>query len=81
MVVAAVPERQAAEAQSVFPGFETGQQLGLFGDHHIPFQACLEGSPGLRQGLFHGRACPGSQGVEAIVQQVAEFLLPTQFLV
>ncbi len=81
VVVGAVTEREAAEAQAVLPRVEGGQQPGLFGDRHIAFQPCLEVVPLQRQRALDGGLGPGPQFGEASVEQIGEFLLLPQFLV
>ncbi|GGS64768.1 hypothetical protein GCM10010222_01290 [Streptomyces tanashiensis] len=81
MVVAAVLEDEPAEAESALPRVERGEQPGLLGDHHVPFEAALAAAdPGGAQRLLDGGFGLVPEVVESCVEIGDELLLIPKFL-
>ncbi len=81
VVVAAVAEDEPAEAEAALPRVERGEQPGLFGDQHVPFEpALVAAGAGGAQGAVDGGLGLVPQVVESCVEIGDESLFIPKFL-
>ncbi|GHG75391.1 hypothetical protein GCM10018980_72850 [Streptomyces capoamus] len=81
VVLGAVGEVDAAEAERAVHGVQRGEQSGALGDQDVPLQPGLHGLVALGEGVGDGGFGLAAQHVHARVQSVDEFLLAPDFIV
>lgn len=79
MVVLPVGELEAAEAEAVLAGVQSGKQTGLLGNQDIPLQPRLEPAAGGAEGPLYGTFGLVTQVVEARVEGGDELLFIPEF--